>query len=88
MPTILQNSYIGQTIHYYANLEDQCHSAVIAENYMADDQTGIPVTADIIQLDTVDDLGLIVPTRHNAVDYDDTITIEGTWHIPCPRQMS
>lgn len=85
MAQVTLNYGVGQLVHYYTGNGEQCHAAFIAENYIFDDVEQIPVTADIIQGDTVDVLGVIVPLRRDTVSYDQELTTEGTWHLPCPR---
>jgi hypothetical protein len=85
MSTIVYESYVnGTTVHYYANSSQPCHAAIIVGNHTVVD--GIPTVTDLIQQDAIS-LGVVVPLRHNAVDYDTAATTNGTWHYSgsCPR---
>jgi hypothetical protein len=73
----------GSHVHYYVNSSEPCHPAIIAGNYI-DDSNGLGVSADIIQLDAIS-LGVIVPLRRNGMNYDETITTNGTIHATCSR---
>ncbi len=84
MTTTYTSANNGASFHYYANSGEPCHPCIIAGNYVIDDVTGERISADIIQLDAIS-LGVIVPLRRNAVDWNPAIDTNGTYHRTCTR---
>lgn len=78
----------GTIIHYFSSQGERCHPGIIAGNCLSED--GVSTTADIIQLDNVEE-GVIVPLRRNAIPYDEGMSdtqfpANGTWHgLGCLR---